>query len=144
MQLDEIDWKIIEILSDAYEPYTAIAKKIELSEGAVRQRIRKLLKADVLRIKGLRDPNQLPNQQLAVVAANVQRASMLDKKARQISMLENVLSVSIVSGRYDLMFEVLVDSNQGLARFLTEVLSSVEGISRTETFVTLKSYNKWL
>jgi Lrp/AsnC family transcriptional regulator, regulator for asnA, asnC and gidA len=144
MQLDEIDWQIIKILSDHYESYTAIARKINLSEGTVRQRIRKLQKSGVLRIRGLRDPNQLANQQLAVVAANVQKASMLDKKARQISMLENVLSVSIVSGRYDLMFEVLVDSNQGLARFLTEVLSNVEGISRTETFVTLKSYNKWL
>ena len=144
MQLDEIDWQIIKILSDHYESNTAIARKINLSEGTVRQRIRKLQKSGVLRIRGLRDPNQLANQQLAVVAANVQKASMLDKKARQISMLENVLSVSIVSGRYDLMFEVLVDSNQGLARFLTEVLSNVEGISRTETFVTLKSYNKWL
>jgi Lrp/AsnC family transcriptional regulator for asnA, asnC and gidA len=71
-------------------------------------------------------------------------AKYLDKKAQEISELENVLSVSIVSGQYDFMIEVLVESNKGLVSFLTEKLSTVGGISKTETFVILKSYEKWV
>jgi len=86
----------------------------------------------------------LENQQLAVVAATLMEAKLLDKKAQEISELENVLSVSIVSGQYDLLIEVLVESNRGLVGFLTEKLSKIEGISKTETFVILKSYQKWV
>ena len=42
------------------------------------------------------------------------------------------------------MLEVLVDSNRGLVRFLTETLSTIDGISTTESFVTLKSYKKYV
>ena len=54
------------------------------------------------------------------------------------------MSVSILSGQYDLLMEVLVASNKGLIRFLTEELSAVEGLTRTETFLLLRSYNKWI
>ena len=50
----------------------------------------------------------------------------------------------IVYGAYDLILEALVDSNKGLVRFLTEELSKVEGLAKTETFLLLRSYNKWI
>ena len=144
MQPDKTDWKIINILSEKHVPNNAIAAELDLSEGAIRQRIKKLQEAGILKIKATRDPNILENQQLAIVAANLTEAKLLDSKAKEISELKNVMSVAMVSGQYDLIIEVLIDSNKGLVRFLTEVLSSVEGISKTETFVILKSYNKWI
>ena len=144
MQPDETDWRIINILSEKNVPNSTIAAELGLSEGAIRQRIKKLRQARILKIKATRDPNILANQQLAIVAANLAEAKLLEKKAQEISELQNVISVSMVSGRYDLVLEVLVDSNKGLVHFLTEVLSSVEGISKTETFLILKSYNKWI
>ena len=74
----------------------------------------------------------------------VAESRLLDVKAREIAALAGVLSVSLVSGRYDLMVEVLVDSNQGLVRFLTEELSRVKDIAQTETFLNLKSYRKYI
>jgi Lrp/AsnC family transcriptional regulator for asnA, asnC and gidA len=55
-----------------------------------------------------------------------------------------VLSVSLVSGRFDLIVELLLDSHHGLVDFLTEELSQVQGIGRTESFVTLKTYSKFV
>lgn len=144
MQPDMTDWKIINMLSKKHIPNSTVAKKLGLSEGTVRQRIKKLQAAGILRIKALRDPDVLEKQQLAIVAANVSQANLLDRKAKEIAELENVLSVSIVSGRYDLLIEVLVDSNKGLISFLTKSLSGIKAIASTETFVTLRSYNKWI
>jgi len=144
MQPDQLDWKIINLLSEKHIPNSSVAKKFGLAEGTVRQRIKKLQKAGILKIKALRDPDVLENQQLAIIAANIAQANLLDEKAREISELKNVLSVSIVSGRYDFLIEVLVDSNKGLVHFLTESLSRIKDISRTETFVTLKSHKKWI
>lgn len=144
MQPDKIDWQIIELLSEQYEANTSIAKKLDVSEGMVRQRIKRLQDAGIVKIRALRNPDVLENQQLAVLTANVEKSKLLDKKAQEILKLKNVMSVSILSGQYDLLIEVLVDSNKGLIKFLTESLSQVEGISKTETFMILKSYNKWV
>jgi len=144
MQPDKLDWKIINILSKKHIPNSAIAQKLNVSEGTVRQRLKKLQNNGVLKIRALRDPNTLENQQLAVIAATLMEAKLLDRKAQEISKLSNVISVSVVSGRYDILIEVLVESNKGLVNFLTEKLSAIEGISKTETFLILKSYQKWL
>lgn len=144
MQPDETDWKIINLLSEQYLPNITIAKKLKLSEGTIRQRIKRMQTAGILKIKALRDTNVLENQQLAVIGVNVAHSNLLDTKAQEISELPEVVSVSIVSGRYDLLVEVLVDSNKGLVKFLTESLSRVGEISTTESFVTLKSYNRWV
>jgi len=144
MQPDQLDWKIINVLSKKHIPNSTLAKKLQVSEGTIRQRLKKLQKRGVLKVRALRDPNILENQQLAIVAATLMEAKLLDKKAQEVSELENVLSVSIVSGRYDILIEVLVESNRGLVSFLTEKLSTIKGISKTETFVILKSYEKWV
>ncbi|MDC7126363.1 MAG: Lrp/AsnC family transcriptional regulator [Spirochaetales bacterium] len=144
MNLDDIDWKIINILRDSHVPNSTIARELDLSEGAIRQRIKKLKDSGVMVVRGLINPDILENQQIAMVAATVAQASMLETKAREISKLANVQSVNITTGRYDLMIEVLVDSNKGLVKFLTEELSRVEGIASTESFIMLKGYNKYV
>ncbi len=144
MQPDKTDWQIINILSQKHLPNSTVAKKLGLSEGTIRQRIKKLQDSGILKIKALRDPDILENQQLAIISVNIIQANLLDQKAYEITKLENFLSVSIVSGRYDILIEVLVDSNKGLVKFLTEQLSQIKSISSTESFVTLKSYNKWI
>ena len=144
MQPDKTDWEIIHLLSEQWVANTEIARQLGISEGTVRQRLKKLQSEGILKVKALRDPNRLENQQLALVAANVVESRLLDSKAREIAALDHVLSVSILSGQYDLIMEVLVDSNRGLIHFLTEELSRIEGIGKTETFLQLRSYNKWI
>jgi len=144
MQLDKTDSEIIDILTAGYVPNSVIARKLGLTEGTVRQRIKKLKDNGAVNIKALRNPNVLDNQQLVIISATVTESRLLDTKAQEVSELDDVLSVSIVSGQYDLLIEVLVDSNKGLVRFLTESLSSIQGISKTESFVVLKSYNKYV
>ena len=144
MQPDATDWKIIHLLSEKHMSNTDIARELGLSEGTVRQRLKRLQSDGILKIKALRNPSLLQGQQIAYVAANVSESRLLDAKAREIAALEHVMSVSILSGQYDLILEVLIDSNNGLIRFLTEELSTVEGLRKTETFLILRSYNKWI
>ena len=144
MQPDDTDWKIINILRKAHAPNSTIARELNLSEGAIRQRLKKLKDSGVMTVRGLINPDILSNQQIAIVAVTVAESSMLETKAEEISELENVQSVNITTGRYDLMVEVLVDSNHGLVSFLTEQLARVAGISSTESFIMLKGYNKYI
>jgi len=144
MQPDDTDWKIIEILRKGYVPNNTIARELDISEGTVRLRLKKLRDAGILEIKALINPDTLENKQLALIAMRVAESRLLESKAAEIAQLENVLSVSIVSGRYDLIAEVLVDSNRGLVSFLTEELPSVEGVLSSESFLLLKNYGKFV
>ncbi len=144
IQPDETDWKIIEILQQGWVPNNTIARALNISEGTVRSRLKKLKDAGILTIRALINPDVLANKQLVLVALTVAESRLLERKAEEISHLPNVLSVSITSGRYDLIAEVLVDSNKGLVKFLTEELSGIEGITRSESFIMLKNYNKYV
>lgn len=144
MELDSTDWNIITILQEGYENNNAIARRLGLSEGTIRARIKRLREAGIMRIRALINPDVLDNKQLALVAMRVAESRLLETKAEELAQLPNVLSVSIASGRYDLIAEVLVDSNRGLVRFLTEELSGVEGVVSSESFLMLKSYNKYV
>jgi Lrp/AsnC family transcriptional regulator for asnA, asnC and gidA len=125
-------------------PNNTIALELGVSEGTVRARLKKLKEAGILQIRALINPDVLENKQLVIVAIRVAESKLLDRKAEELSRLKNVLSVSIASGRYDLIAEVLLDSNKGLVQFLTEELSSVEGILASESFIMLKNYGKYV
>ena len=144
MQPDATDWKIIGILQEGWVPNNTIARQLGVSEGTVRTRLKRLKDAGILTIRALINPDVLANKQLVLVAMNVAESRLLESKAQEISNLSNVISVSLASGRYDLLAEVLVDSNKGLVLFLTEELSRIEGITRSESFIMLKSYNKYV
>ena len=144
MEPDELDWKIIEILRRGNESNNALARRLDISEGTVRQRIKRLREAGVLEIRGLINPEILNNQQLAMIAVSLSESNLLEKKAEELLTLNNVLNVSITSGRYDLFVEVLIDSNRGLVDFLTRELPRVKGITKTESFLMLKSYHKFV
>jgi Lrp/AsnC family transcriptional regulator for asnA, asnC and gidA len=144
VQPDEIDWKIINTLRESHQNNNAIARQLGISEGTVRQRLKRLKDAGIVKIQALINPEVLENQQLATIAVNVSESALLESKAKEIANLPNVLDVSITTGRYDLFVQLLVDSNHGLVRFLTEELSAVENVSSTESFLMLKSYSKYV
>jgi Lrp/AsnC family transcriptional regulator for asnA, asnC and gidA len=52
--------------------------------------------------------------------------------------------VAIASGRYDLLVEVHVASNHGLVDWLTKTLPTVPGLTRTETFLMLRTVDKFI
>lgn len=144
MQPDDIDWKIIECIRKEHKNNNAIARELGVSEGMIRQRLKKLKEAGVVKISGLINPDVLENKMLALIAANLPDGAKLVEKANEITNFDEVLSVSASTGRYDIMIEVLVESNKGLVKFITETLSKVEGVSATETFVMLKTFGKYV
>ena len=72
----------------------------------------------------------------------VKLASMdLVKKGEEISKLRGVVSVAVVTGRFDLILTVLLKDGFGLLEFYTEEMVRVEDVRSVETFVVYKGYN---
>ena len=145
VQLNQLDWEIIgELQKNGREPNSTIAKKLNVTEGTIRQRVKKLLEAGVLRVSGQLNPEFLEGHQLILMGINIKESKRLEKTFHDLSALEEVHSVAITSGRYDLFIQVIVSNNLGVVNFLTKSMSTIDGISQTETFVLLKTKNYWL
>ena len=92
MQPDQTDWKIISILKEGYVPNNTIARKLGISEGTVRARLKRLKEAGILQIRALINPDVLENQQLVIVAIRVAESKLLERKAEELSQaLERAL-----------------------------------------------------
>ena len=110
VRVDKIDWEIIRILEkNGRAPNKEIAEQIGVSEGTVRNRIKKLTDHQFLRIRGLTNPNDRTEEALVYMGIKiaVNRNSM--KISEAVSKLSCVKSVAVVTGRYDLFVEVYVE-----------------------------------
>jgi len=72
VSLDAPAKQIISLLQrDGRTPYAEIAKKIGLSEAAVRQRVSKLTDAGIMQIVAVTDPSQLGFHRQAMIGIRV-------------------------------------------------------------------------
>ena len=144
IEMDQLDPDIIDILRQGHRTNGYLAKELGVVEGTIRSRIKRLKDLDVLVQRSQINPEVLEDKMIAI---KVNEPKLLNERAEEVSKLEGVISASIVSGHYDIMAEVMMDSNRGFVRFLTEVLPLVDGILATESFVVfafLGSHLTWV
>lgn len=142
--LDDIDRGIIEELQvNGRESYKSIARKLGVSDGTVRLRTERMIRAGYLRISASVNPLFFENTVTALVGINLDRRA--DRKLmEQLAALPGVQSVINATGRYDLMVEVSVSSRRGLRKFLVDGLSDFGGVVASESFVYLDAMGKWV
>jgi len=140
MKMDKINISIIKELRQGRKSFSMIAEKLKITENTVRARVNKLTDEGVMEICGLIDPSSIPGHKTVIIGIKLNEMDLV-KKGEEISKLRGVISVSIVTGRYDLMVHVLLKRGFGLLEFYTDGISTVAGVSSVETFVVYKSFN---
>jgi Lrp/AsnC family transcriptional regulator for asnA, asnC and gidA len=134
--LDDVAKAIIEQLQrDGRQSYASIGKEVGLSEAAVRQRVQKLIDTSVMQIVAVTDPMQLGFARQAMVGVTV--SGPLDPVADALSALEEVDYVVITAGRYDLLAEIVCESDDHLLNLISTEIRSIPGVLATETFMYL-------
>ncbi len=146
---DSTDRRLSKLLSgNAQKSVNQLADQMQLSAPTVRARLRSLIDKNVLKVVGLLNLSERPELIGAIVGINANAQGNLDALMKKIGDLPFVCSVSTVTGRFDLIVEVLVAGDvQDLYRFTSELLPQAADpgvISRSETFVVMKSHNKWV
>jgi len=140
-QLDDVSKAIIEQLQeDGRRSYAEIGKAVGLSEAAVRQRVQKLTEAGVMQVVAVTDPMQLGFYRQAMIGLRCSgdTRAIADKLAD----LEAVDYVVLTAGSFDIMAEVVCESDEDLINLLNEQIRKLEGVVSTETFVYLKLHKQ--
>ena len=142
MKLDDTNIAIIKELRNGRKAFSSIADKIGITENTVRSRVNKLIEDGVLQISGLVDPQYIPEMQVVVMGIKLSTLDLEDK-AKEMLHLKGVISVMVVTGRYDLIVQLATSTqdDQSLLNFFKNELSKVKGVSDVETFVVYQSHN---
>ncbi len=137
-RLDNIDQYIIDAMrKDGREAFAQIAEKLNVSPGMIRQRYNRLVELGYLKVVAVTNPLMMGMRTMALIGVHTDGHRML-QVAEQISKLEEVVYLVVVSGRYDIICEVFCRDHEDLLKFLTEKLAKVDGIRETESFIHLK------
>jgi Lrp/AsnC family transcriptional regulator for asnA, asnC and gidA len=135
--LDDTAKAIIrELQVDGRKSYAAIGKAVGLSEAAVRQRVQRLTDAGVMQVVAVTDPLELGFARQAMIGIKAEGA--LEPIADELAAMDEIEYVVITAGSFDLLAEVLCESDEELLKVLSERVRSIKGVKVTETFVYLK------
>lgn len=136
--LDNVDMAIIEALrQDGRTSFAQIAEQQGVSAGMIRLRYNRLVEAGLLKIVAITNPLGLGYTTMAVIGIRADGHRLMEV-AEKVAALEEVIYLIVVSGRYDIIAEVMCRDREHLLQFLTERLYKVEGVRESETFMHLR------
>lgn len=136
-QLDDVSKAIIEQLqTDGRRSYAEIGKAVGLSEAAVRQRVQKLTDSGVMQVVAVTDPMQLGFYRQAMVGIRVTGDAAA--VAERLGRIPAVDYVVLTAGSFDVLAEVVCESDNDLIDLLNKEIRGIPGVQSTETFVYLK------
>ncbi|GLG02648.1 AsnC family transcriptional regulator [Alicyclobacillus hesperidum subsp. aegles] len=142
---DALRLKVADLLHDnAKLSIDTIAKMLGEAPEVIAETIDRLEKDKViLRYSAVVNWDKLEtNQVTAVIDVRVlpQREVGFDSIAKKIYRFEEVKSVSLMSGGYDLQVTVVGRDIREVSRFVSEKLATIENVTATTTHFLLKTY----
>lgn len=139
LQLDGIDKKILRyLMEDARKPILEIARNIGISGAAIHQRLRKLEAAGVIAgSKFIINPKVLGYTTMAYIGIYLDRAMSNPRAVKELEKIPEVLECHYTTGNWSILIKVLCKDNEHLMHVLNKNIQQIEGVSRTETFISL-------
>ena len=123
-----------------------LAKMLNLPADEVERRIKQYEEDKViLGYKAVINDDKLDtNLVKAVIEVKVQpeREGGFDRIARRLAKFDEVTSLFLMSGAYDLLIFVEGRSLREVAQFVSEKLATLEGVTSTATHFMLKTYKE--
>ena len=137
--LDDIDRKILKFLvANARMPYLEIARACDISGAAIHQRIKKLEDTGVvLGSRMIVNPKMLGFDVCAFVNLSIQDPMMLGAVAEKMKHIPEVVECHFITGTYNAMLKLYCVDNDHLMRTIFDGILRVQGISNTQTYISL-------
>jgi Lrp/AsnC family transcriptional regulator for asnA, asnC and gidA len=140
VEIDDTDLKILGLLMlDATTPYTEIGKKINVSGGTVHVRMGKMEQAGI--VKGSQlviDHTKLGWDISAFLGIYLDKSSLYEEVAEQLMKIPEVVNINYTTGIYSIFAKIVCRDTVHLREVLHDKIQKVQGIQRTETFISLE------
>lgn len=139
-QIDDLDKKILSLVSrNARIPYLEVARECNVSGAAIHQRIQRLMKMGVITgSEFIINPKSIGYSTCAYMGIYLQKAALYNEVLKQLEQIPEIVECHYTTGEYSLFIKVVTRDNEHLKDILAGELQKIDGIERTETFISLE------
>jgi len=136
--LDEVDRRIVAVLQeDGRTSNREIARKLNVSEATVRNRISRLLDEDLINIVAVPTPRAVGMTLSAIIGISISLPK-IEQVMGDLMTRNEVRYIGISTGRYDVIIESFFRDQDHLFEFITRDLGHLDGVTQVETSIILK------
>lgn len=140
VEIDGIDKEILrDLMSDARKPILQIANKVGISGAAIHQRLRKLENSGVISGSKFTVNNKvLGYSTIAFVGIYLDKATLNFDAVAALKKIPEVLECHYTTGNWSILIKIICKDNEHLMHLLNTKIQAIDGVSRTETFISLE------
>jgi len=145
LEIDKIDLKILSLLmEDAQMAYTEIAKKVYVSGGTVHVRMKKMEQMGIVKGSQLTvDLVKLGYDITAFLGIYLEKSSFYHEVSNALRSIPEIVNIHYTTGTYSLFLRIHCKDTNHLREVLSDKIQKINGIERTETFISLEeSFNR--
>ncbi|WP_333599265.1 Lrp/AsnC family transcriptional regulator [Flavobacterium sp.] len=140
IEIDGIDKEILrDLMEDARKPILQIANKIGISGAAIHQRLKKLEDAGVISgSKFIVNNRVLGYRTMAFIGIYLEKAASNSEAVKELKKIPEVLECHYTTGNWSILIKIICRDNEHLMQLLNKKIQPIDGVSRTETFISLE------
>lgn len=139
VHIDELDKKILQLITkNARIPFLEVARECGVSGAAIHQRVQRLLNIGIVSgSEFIVNPNKLGFNTCAYLGIFLEKANFDKKVVEELKEIPEVVECHFTTGAWAIFIKVQAKSNRHLKKIIDTDLQGIDGIARTETFISL-------
>ena len=139
-ELDKLDIQILNtLMEDATVPYTEIAKRLLVSGGTIHVRMKKMQDNGIVDGSFLTiNPQKIGYDVCAFLGIYLEKGSQYKDTVKLLEQVREIVELHYCTGTYSIFAKIICRDTNHLREILNERIQAIQGIQRTETFISLE------
>ena len=139
-EIDQLDKQILaKLVQDGKAPYTDIAKQLFVSSGTIHVRMKKMEQLGIVTGATVTvDYQKLGYDITAFLGIHLDKSSLYDEVANRLLQIPEIVEANYTTGMYSIFTKIVCKDTNHLREVLHDKIQKIEGIQRTETFISLE------
>ena len=140
VHIDDLDRKILKLITaNARIPFLEVASECGVSGAAIHQRVQRLVAVGVIvGSEFIVSPQKLGYNTTAYMGIYLEKVTFDKKVLKQLREISEVVECHHTTGQYAIFIKIQTKTNKHLMKIIDTDLQAIDGIARTETFISLE------
>jgi Lrp/AsnC family transcriptional regulator for asnA, asnC and gidA len=138
--IDALDEKILKLITqNARIPFLEVARECGVSGAAIHQRVQRLFNIGVVQgSEFIVNPTKLGYNTCAYMGIYLDKAKYHRQVVAALRGIPEIVECHYTTGQYAIFIKIQTKNNIHLKQIIDNELQEIEGIARTETFISLE------
>jgi Lrp/AsnC family transcriptional regulator for asnA, asnC and gidA len=138
--IDALDEKILKLITqNARIPFLEVARECGVSGAAIHQRVQRFFNIGVVQgSEFIVNPTKLGYNTCAYMGIYLDKAKYHRQVVEALRNIPEIVECHYTTGQYAIFIKIQTKNNVHLKQIIDDELQEIEGIARTETFISLE------